>query len=54
MTPTLPELMNATDELAHFLRQVIDDFSPIWPEDEHRARRAMAVLHAHVRKLQEG
>ena len=51
MTPTLPEIMNAMDELQHFLTHVIDRLDPIWPEDENRAKRAMAVLHAHVRAL---
>lgn len=51
MTPTLPDLMKALDDLEHIGRKVFQDFTPIWDEDEHTFKRAMAMLHAYVREL---
>lgn len=53
MTPTLPDLMKALDDLEHVYRKVFQEFSPLWDEDEHTMRRALAMLHAHVRELNQ-
>ena len=51
MTPTLPDLMRAVDDLEHIGRKVFDTFEPLWDADEASFKRALATLHAHIKEL---
>lgn len=50
MIPTLPDVMNALDELEILFRNIFEDFKPLYDTDQHTMRRALAVLHAYVRE----
>lgn len=51
MTPTLPDLMRAIDDLELICKKVFDVFEPLYDHDEHNMKRALAILHAHIREL---
>jgi len=49
MSPTVPDLMRAVDDLEEIFRKVFDAFEPLYDADEHTMRRALAVLHAYLK-----
>lgn len=53
MSPSLPDLMKAVDDIEQIRRKVFDTFEPLWDRDELMMTRAMAILHAHVRELNQ-
>ena len=53
MQVQLADLMRAIDDLEHVVRRVFDGFEPMWDEDERLAKRALAVLHAYIRELNQ-
>lgn len=53
MKVALADLMRAVDDLQHICRKVFDDFGPLWDDDERNMKRALAVLHEHIRELNQ-
>lgn len=53
MRVTLADLMRAVDDLEHIGRKVFDNFEPLWDEEERLYKRALAVLHEHLRELNQ-
>lgn len=53
MKPEIADLMRAIDDLETLYRKVFDAFEPLWDEDERTMRRALAVLHAWIKELNQ-
>lgn len=53
MNVQLADLMRAADDLQEIGRKVFDLFEPLWDEDERVFKRAMAVLHEHIREMNQ-
>lgn len=53
MQTTITDLMRAIDDLEHIGRKVFDVMEPLWDEDERLYKRALAVLHQHIRELSQ-
>lgn len=53
MRVQLADLMRAIDDLEHVGRKVFDSFEPLWDEEERLYKRALAVLHKHLRELNQ-
>ena len=53
MNPTLAELMKAADDLQDVGRKIFDTVGALWDEEERMFERAMAVLHAHIKELNQ-
>lgn len=51
MQTTLADLMRAIDDLEHVGRKIFDSFEPLWDDEERLYKRALAVLHQHIREL---
>lgn len=49
----IADLMRALDDLEHIGRKVFDVMEPLWDEDERTFKRALAVLHEHIRELSQ-
>lgn len=49
----LPDLMRAVDDLELIRLKVFDNFEPLWDQDEAMMKRALAVLHEHIRELNQ-
>lgn len=53
MQVQLADLMRAINDLEYVVRRVFDGFEPLWDEDERLAKRALAVLHAYMREINQ-
>lgn len=53
MQVQLADLMRAIDDLEHIGRKIFDSFEPLWDDEERLFKRALAVLHQHVRELSQ-
>lgn len=53
MRVQLADLMRAIDDLEHVARKVFDVMEPLWDEDERLFKRALAVLHQHIREISQ-
>lgn len=53
MRVQLTDLMRAIDDIEHVSRKIFDDFLPLYDNDERIMKCALAVLHEHIRELNQ-